>query len=193
MDKYDIIINAEQQFAREVALGVIYLRSPSVWHYVIPGMFIIDFLRRGSIIRKYTETFMFPRKLALQAARDLSRDNTKAFMVTSRETEIKNRLTALKLDSQDLVMAQTETVDLLIDHYVKLLQAEGERYYDLIQKAYSSRKNFEAHLRQITAAENKVDRAILARVGDNPAVKEKLELEARQVENRRQKILEDIF
>ena len=193
MDKYDIIINAEQQFAREVALGVIYLRSPSVWHYVIPGMFIIDFLRRGSIIRKYTETFMFPRKLALQAARDLSRDNTKAFMVTSRETEIKNRLTALKLDSQDLVMAQTETVDLLIDHYVKLLQAEGERYYDLIQKAYSSRKNFEAHLRQIAAAENKVDRAILARVGDNPAVKEKLELEARQVENRRQKILEDIF
>jgi hypothetical protein len=56
MDKYDIIINAEQQFAREVALGVIYLRSPSVWHYVIPGMFIIDFLRRGSIIRKYTES-----------------------------------------------------------------------------------------------------------------------------------------
>ena len=193
MDKYDIIINAEQQFAREVALGVIYLRSPSVWHYVIPGMFMIDFLRRGSIIRKYTESFMFPRKLALQAARDLSRDNTKASMAPSRETEIKSWLTALKLDSQDLVMAQTETVDLLIDHYVKLLQAEGERYYDLIQNAYSSRENFEAHLRQITAAENKVDRAILARVGDNPAVKEKLELEARQVENRRQKILEDIF
>jgi hypothetical protein len=176
MDKYDIIINAEQQFAREVALGVIYLRSPSVWHYVIPGMFIIDFLRRGSIIRKYTES-----------------DNTKASMAPSRETEIKSWLTALKLDSQDLVMAQTETVDLLIEHYVKLLQAEGERYYDLIQNAYSSRENFEAHLRQITAAENKVDRAILARVGDNPAVKEKLELEARQVENRRQKILEDIF
>jgi len=38
-----------------------------------------------------------------------------------------------------------------------------------------------------------VDRAILVRVGDNPAVKEKLQLEARQVENRRKKILEDIF
>lgn len=193
MDKYDIIINAEQQFAREVALGVIYLRSPSVWHYVIPGMFIIDFLRRGSTIRKYTETFMFPRKLALQAARDLSGDHTKASMAPSRETEIKNWLTALKLDSQDLVMAQKQTVDLLIDHYVKLLQAEGESYYDLIQNAYSSPKSFEFHLRQITTAENEVDRAILARIGDNQAVKEKLELEARQVENRRQKILEDVF
>ncbi len=193
MDKYDIIINAEQQFAREVSLGVIYLRPPSVWHYVIPGMFVIDFLRRGSTIRKYTETFLFPRKLALQAARDLSGDNTKASTAPYRETEIKNWLAALKLDSQDLVLAQTETVDLLIDHYVKLLQAEGENYYDLIQNAYSSHKNFEAHLRQITAAENKVDRAILAKVGDNQAVKEKLRLEAQQVEHRRRKILEDIF
>jgi hypothetical protein len=81
----------------------------------------------------------------------------------------------------------------LTDHYARLLQAEGESYYDLIQNAYSSRAAFEAHLRDITAAENEVDRAILARVGGKPAVKEKLELEARQVESRRQKILEDIF
>jgi hypothetical protein len=114
-------------------------------------------------------------------------------MAPSRETEIKNWLTALELDSQDLVLAQTETVDLLIDHYVKLLQAEGENYYDLIHNAYSSHENFEAHLRQITAAENKVDRAILAKVGDNPAVKEKLQLEAREVQKRRQKILENIY
>lgn len=193
MDKYDIILNAEQQFAREVSLGVIYLRPPSVWHYVIPGMFIFDFLRRGSIIRKYTETFMFPRILALQTARDRCGDNTEASADRSHENEIKNWLAALKLDSQDLVLAQAETVDLLTDHYVKLLQAEGESYDDLIQNAYSSRENFEAHLRQIAAAENKVDRAILAKVGDNAAVKEKLKLEAQQVEHRRQKISEDIF
>ena len=193
MDKFDIILNAEQQFAREVTIGVLYLRPLSAWHYLIPGMFIIDFLRRGSAIRKYTETFMFPRKLALQAARDLSAGNTRAAIDPHLETEIKSWLAALQLDSHDLVRAQKETVDLLIDHYVKLLQAEGESYYDLIQNAYSSRETFEAHLREITAAENEVDRAILVRVGDNPAVKEKLELEARQVENRRRKILEDIF
>ena len=193
MDKFDIILNAEQQFAREVTIGVLYLRPLSAWHYLIPGMFIIDFLRRSSAIRKYTETFMFPRKLALRAARDLSGGKTRAAIDPQLETEIKNWLAALQLDSPDLVRAQKETVDLLMDHYVKLLQAEGESYYDLIQNAYSSREAFEAHLREITTAENEVDRAILARVGDNPAVKEKLQLEARQVENRRKKILEDIF
>ena len=193
MDKYDIIIDAEHQFAREVTLGVIYLRPLSAWHYLIPGMFIIDFLRRGSIIRKYTETFMFPRKLALAAARSLSEDQTRADIDSHLANEIKNWLIAHRLDSQELVVAQKETVDLLIAHYVKLLQAEGESYYDLIQNAYSSRENFEAYLRQIAAAENKVDQAILARVGDNPAVQQKLQLEAQQVENRRRKILDDIF
>ena len=31
MDKYDIIVNAEQQFAREVTLGVIVTRPLTVW------------------------------------------------------------------------------------------------------------------------------------------------------------------
>ena len=193
MDKFDIISNAEQQFAREVTLGVLYLRPLSAWHYLIPGMFIFDFLRRSRAIRKYTETFMFSRTLALQAARDLAADKTRTMADPQLESQIKNWLAALRLDSPDLVRAQKKTVDLLTDHYARLLQAQGESYYDLIQNAYSAREAFEAHLRDITAAENEVDRAILTRVGDHPAVKDKLELEARQVESRRQKILEDIF
>ena len=193
MDKYDIIIDAEQQFAREVTLGVIYLRPPSAWYYLIPGMFIFDFLRRSSTIRKYSETFIFPRKLALEGARSLTAGETRAAIDSHLEVEIKNWLTAHRLDSQDLLQAQKETVDLLMDHYLKLLQADGESYVDLIEQAYSSRENFEAHLQQIAAAENKVDQAILARVGDNPALKEKLQLEAQQVQSRRQKVLEDVF
>ena len=193
MDKFDIILNAEQQFAREVTLGVLYLRSLSVWHYLVPGMFIIDFLRRTSAIRKYSETFMFPRELALQAARDFPEGQNRADLDARLEAAIKNWLADLKLDSPDLIRAQKETVELLIDHYVRMLQAAGESYYDLIQNAYSSRAGFEAYLREITAAENKVDRAILARAGDKPALKEKLQLEAQQVEKRRHKIMEDIF
>ena len=69
MEKYDLILSAEEQFAREVTLGAIVARPPSAWFYLIPGMFIIDYLRRGSAIRKYTRHFLFPRKLAVYAAR----------------------------------------------------------------------------------------------------------------------------
>jgi hypothetical protein len=193
MDKYDIITAAEQQFAREVTLKVIYLKPPSAWYYLIPGMFIFDFLRRSSTIRKYTETFMFPRKLALDGARSLLAGETRADIDSHLAGEIKNWLIAHRLDSEDLVQAQKETVDLLMDHYLKLLQAEGESFYDLIEHVYASRENFETHLQQIAEAENKVDQAILAKVGDNPALKEKLQLEAQQVQSRRQKVLEDVF
>jgi len=193
MDKYDIITHAEEQFAREVGLGVVYLRPLSVWHYVIPGMFLIDFLRRGSTIRKYTETFMFPRKLALQAARNLSAGYNQADIDSHLATELKNWMAALHLDSHDLVKAQTGAVNLLIDHYTKLLRAEGDSYYDLIQNAYPSRESFEGYMHQISAAENEVDQAILGMIGEQQQVKEKLQLEARQVQNRRQKILEDIY
>jgi hypothetical protein len=193
MDKYEIIENAEQQFAREVSLGVIYQNPQTVWHYVIPGMFLIDFLRRSSTIRKYTETFMFPRKLALQAARSLSAGQSPADIDSHLENELRNWLAALHLDSHDLVKAQTGVVNLLIDHYARLLQAEGDSYYDLIQNVYPSRESFEGYMHQISAAENEVDRVILAITGDHQKVEQKLQLEARQVEKRRQKILEDIF
>ena len=193
MDKYEIIENGEQQFAREVSLRVIYQRPQTVWHYVIPGMFIIDFLRRGSIIRKYTETFMFPRKLALRAARSLSAGQTRADIDSHLATELENWLASLHLDSHDLVKAQTGAVNLLIDHYAKLLQAAGDSYYDLIENAYPSRESFEGFLHQISETENEVDSAILAVAGDHEKVKQKLQLEARQVANGRQKILEVIF
>ncbi|MGW8303132.1 MAG: NF038143 family protein [Desulfobacterales bacterium] len=193
MDKSDIIISAEQQFAREVSLGVIYLRPRSLWYNLIPGMFLIDFLRRGSTTRKFTEMFMFPRQLAMQAAGGFSVDNSKASMATFIETEIRNWLANHQLDSQDSAKAQKGIVDILIDHYVRLLQAEGESYYDLIQNAYLTREKFESHLHDLTNAEYIMDQAILAKAGDEPAVKEKLQLEAQQVQNRRQKILEDIY
>jgi hypothetical protein len=193
MDRYDIITHAEEQFAREVGLGVLYLRPLSVWHYLIPGMFIIDFLRRSSVIRKYTDTFMFPRKLALQAARSLSAGQTRSAIDSYLETELKNWLASLHLNSHDLIRAQIGAINLLIDHYARLLQVEGDSYYDLIQNAYPSRGSFEDYLLRIAAAENTVDQAVLAVAGDRPKIKEKLELEARQVQSRRQKILEDIF
>ncbi len=68
MDKYDLIMDAEHQFAREVTLGVIVTRRLTAWHYLIPGFFIIDFFFFFSAIRQYTKHFMFPRKLAIDVA-----------------------------------------------------------------------------------------------------------------------------
>ncbi len=193
MDNYTIILSAETQFAREVTLGVIYQRPLSAWYYVIPGMFIIDFLRRGTAISRYTKHFMFPRKLAMEAARSLINGEEKSLIDARIESEIQNWLNSLNLYSQELAQAQKVAVDLLADHYAKLLTTQGTSYSELIENAYSSRGEFEAHLHALSSAENDIDRAIINKMGENEKLKEKLLLEAQQVEKRRNKILEDIF
>ena len=193
MDNYTIILSAETQFAREVTLGVIYQQPLSAWYYIIPGMFIIDFLRRGTAISRYTKHFMFPRKLAMEAARSLINGEEKSLIDARIASEIENWLNALHLYSRELARAQKAAVDLLADYYTKLLNAEGTSYYELIENAYPHRAQFEAHLRALTAAEEDIDRAIIDNMGQNEKLKEKLLLEAQQVEKRRNKILEDIF
>jgi len=152
MNNYDLIINAEEQFAREVTFGVLYQRSLSVWHYLIPGMFIIDFLRRGAAIRRYTETFMFPRKLALQAAHDLLSGHKSTSIDSRNEAEIYNWLDSHHLLSPELARAQKTAVDVLVEHYTKLLRADGDSYYDLLEAAYPSRQDFQNYINQIAAA-----------------------------------------
>lgn len=193
MEKKQIIANAEEQFAREVTLGVIVQKPPPVWQTLIPGMFIFDFLRRGRAIRQYTNYYMFPRKIALDAAQALAEGQDKAGINSRIEAEIENRLNALNLYSQDLARLQKVVVDFLIDHYLKLLGAAGYSFYDLIRSAYASRDEYEEHLHRLSSAEKEVDRAIIERLGENQTLREKLQTEEQQVERRHQKILDEIF
>jgi len=192
-NKFELIIAAERQFAREVTLGVVVQRPLSVWHYLLPGMFIIDFLRRTTAISRYTKHFIFPRQLAIDAARRLLQGYREVDVNSRLAADIETWLNSLNINSPQLARAQQRAVDLLIAHYSKLLSAEGNSHLELIENAYNSREAYETHVRELTSAEAEIDRAIIEKVGHNEKLKEKLQLEAQQVEIRRSKILETIF
>ncbi len=193
MNRYHMIVAAEKQFAREVTLGVIVQRPMTVWHYIIPGMFIIDYLRRGSAISQYTKHFMFPRKLALDAARALLEGQDKTSVTSQIEDDISTWLNSLNLYSQELLHAQVVVVDLLMDHYFKLLKTDGDTYLFLIKNAYKNRGDFKALINELTSAEEEVDGKIIEKIGKNKNLKEKLLAEQQQVAKRRQNIMDKIF
>ena len=193
MEKYTIIENAEQQFAREVTLGVIVTRPLTAWHTIIPGSFIIDFLRRGSAIRQYTKHFMFPRKLAMDAAvAEMKGENTEPIN-SDLEDHIRIWLESLKLYSPDLVRVHVELIEILAAHYLKLLNCDGDTFNLLIELAYQHRDNFKQFIETITSAENEVDRRVIEQLGGEEKVKEKILAEQQQIAKRRRKILEDVF
>ena len=188
-----MILMTEEKMAREVTLGVIVTRPLTVWHHIIPGMFIIDFLRRGSALRRYTNQFMFPRKLAIDAAQALARDEDKTAVFSHIENDTSMWLNSLDLFTPGLLQAQLAVIKLLIDHYARLLKEDGYSLYALIKKAYENRENFQAFVDELTAAEAEVDRELIAKLGETEKLKAKISAEQEQIKERREKILEEVF
>ena len=182
-----LILNAEESFARAVALGVIVKRPPSAWHFIIPGMFLFDFLRRSSETRRYSDLFLFPRRLALDGAANLLNGEDRKRVFSQIEEGIKRWLMSLNLDSEKLLRAHVSQVALLVDHYTRLLRTEKGSYEGLIRQAYPTRDHYGTFLRELTAAEREVDQAVAAFHGGSDAIRQRLEAEQNQVEALRKK------
>jgi hypothetical protein len=63
----------------------------------------------------------------------------------------------------------------------------------LIKKAYENRVNFEGFIKELTAAEAEVDRERIAKMGATEKLKAKIEAEQKQIKERREKIIEEVF
>jgi hypothetical protein len=191
--KYKVILNAEESFARAVALGVYVRRPLTAWRFLLPGMFIFDVLRRSSEIRRYSDLFLFPRKLALDGALDILNGEDRKNILSQIEKEIRQWLTSLKIYSERLLRGHMDEIHLLIDHFSKLLNAVGNSYYALVKNAYKTREQYEAHLHQLTAAEQEIDQAISNIHGEAIDIWERLRAEQAQAEKLREKEVNRTF
>ncbi|MBA7504230.1 hypothetical protein ES706_02857 [subsurface metagenome] len=168
--KYGIILSYEESFARAVALGVIIREPLTVWHFMIPAVFIFDFFRRKRDTEIFTRNFLFVKKLALDAALDINKGEDRQSRLARIENETRDRLTSQKLYSWGIHQGQMKEVNLLIDHYFKLLEAEGNSYESLIKNAYQTQENYEALLHQLTSIEREIDRAVIKTLGETEEI-----------------------
>jgi hypothetical protein len=192
-DTYRIILEAEESFARTVALGVVVKKPLTAWHFIIPGMFIFDFLRRNSETRKYGELFLFPRKSALHGALDVLEGDDRKQVLSLVGEDIRQWLMSLKLYSERLLCGHMEQICLLMEHYIKLFQVEGKCYPELVRNAYKTHDQFMGYLQRLATAEQEVDGAVTEIHGGTPEISERLRAEQVQVEALRKKEVERIF
>lgn len=191
-DEYNLILSAEESFARRVALGMIMKRPVKPWLQLIPGMFIFDFLKRTSEIRRYSQYFMFPRKLAINAARDMAHGEDKDERLSRIENMVRAWLGSLNLFSHRTHKAQIAIIHFHIDHYTRLIRADGDNYSDLVKNAYRTRENYEDHLNQLLVMEQEIDQAITEKIGEE-SLRQRLLSEQQEREEQRKKDLKTIF
>ncbi|MFA5065545.1 MAG: NF038143 family protein [Dehalococcoidia bacterium] len=184
------ILTEEREMAKAVATDVTGTMALGVWDFVLPPLFAINLLKHHRSKEALTLNFMFTKKLALEAA-----GNMQQFGLTKinslAEVE-KKTLSILSADqkgvySEKVRLKQMQEIQLLIDHYQKLLVSEGKTYNDMVKTAYVDRESFDAFLHRLSSAEKEVNRAALQLVGKSAEAKDfvaRMEKSVDQIRNR---------
>ena len=158
--KYDLTYNFERFIGNSVALIVIKSSPIGVWEFLIPIVFILHFMRNKQSRELFIQNYMFTKRLALDAAfkvlkKGLSREDA----ISRIEARTRALLTAPETQgiySDTIRQQQMNEIDLLFDHYSKLLSAEGEDYDTMTRNAYGSRIDYLKFHDLLKLAESKV-------------------------------------
>ena len=160
--KHESILAYERSLAKAVASAVIESRPLSVWEITIPILFVANFFRFKRSREVFTLNFLFTKKLALEAAYDMIK---KCHGKDEAMSRIKEKTkTVLASDqkgiySQKIRQRQLKEMELLIDHYRRLLEAEGKDYTSMMRNAYRTRENYDKFLGKLKGAEIEVNMA----------------------------------
>jgi plasmid maintenance system killer protein len=160
--KFENILSHERLLAKTVANAVIGQNQVAVWDVLIPIVFLFNFLRFKRAREIFALNFMFTKKLALQGALDMIRRGQ------SKEdalAQIKNKTNDILASDKEGVYSikirqrQMREIDLIIDHYYKLLNAEGKDYATMVKNTYKDREDYAAFIAQLEQVEEEVIRA----------------------------------
>jgi hypothetical protein len=166
--KFKSILSWERSLARATALAVLKADPISVWEVTIPFIFILNYMKLTKTREMATRNFMFTKKLALDAALDIKKRGQTRKEVMSRIVDKTGNILAADdkgIYSEVIRQRQLQEIDLLVDHYCRLFEAEGEDYTSLVLAGYQSRQEYDAFLRELEKAEREVSLAASETLG----------------------------
>ena len=168
--KYDMILSRETAIARSVALAVIQPKPLSVWEVVIPILFIFGYMKSKETREVFAQNVLFTKKMAMQAALDmLKKGQTRESVMDRIRSKTREMISEIPggIYSAEIRREQLKEIDLLVDHYCRLLNSEGEDYDSLVFNAYRTPQRLTDYFEQLQKAEESVGRAAHNTLGSN--------------------------
>jgi hypothetical protein len=170
--KFENILSHERSLAKTVANAVIGQNQVAVWDVLIPIVFLFNFLRFKRAREVFALNYMFTKKLALEAAFDMIKKGETKEAALTRIKEKTGQVLASDqkgIYSSKIRQRQMREIELLIDYYYKLLNAEGKDYATMVKNTYQDRENYAAFLEQLEQVEREVVRAATQTVKSSSA------------------------
>ena len=190
-----MILSRETAIARSVALAVIKPRPFSVWEVLIPIVFIFGYMKAKENREVFAQNVLFTKTMALQAAFDMLKKNLSRDAAMERvRSKTKDMISSIPegIYSDEIRQEQLKEIDLLVDHYCRLLNNTGEDYDSMVFNAYQTRGRLANFYERLQSAEEAVGRAARNTLGgraDNDAL---VRINA-ALQNARRKETEKIF
>ena len=166
--KYKEIFSRERLLAQTVSHVMIKARSISVWEFLIPILLIFNFAKSKEIKEIFIQNFLFTKELALKGAQDMKNEGVSRQETLSRiEQKTQKLLESIKenIYSEEVRKKQMEEINLLLDHYSRLFEAEGKDYKAWLTHAYENLESYMAFLDSLKSAEKEVYLAAMKTVG----------------------------
>ena len=176
---------------KSVALQTIKPKPLSVWEVLIPIVFILGYMRSKEQREIFSQNLMFTKKLALEAAFEMLKKYRSKKMVMRRvasETESLLSTIPSGVYSDAIRQEQIGEVDLLIDHYCKLMRADGDDYAALVVNAYRTKTDYSDFQDKLALAERMVTQAARATLGHQTDNKMATRIETAIQKIRRQEV-----
>jgi hypothetical protein len=145
--------------AKGLAVSLIRFKTLTVWEIMIPVIFILNYVKLKQSREIFIQNQIFTKKMALDAALDMKKKGaSKDTIMMQIKAKTKELLTSVPggIYSDDIRRQQLKEIELLVDHYTKLLNAEGQDYASLVTSAYQSAREYNSFFRQLKSAEKEV-------------------------------------
>ena len=190
-----MILSRETAMARAVALATIKPRPFSVWEVLIPIIFIFGYMRSKETREVFTQNVLFTKKMAMQAAFDmLKKDQTRESVMERIRSKTREMIATIPggIYSEEIRQEQLKEIELLVDHYCRLLNSDGDDYDSLVFNAYQTPQRLTDFFERLQKAEENVGLAAHNTLGGDAdtATLERMNIALR---NTRLKVTEKIF
>jgi hypothetical protein len=149
------ILAGERQLARVVAAHVIEKPELSIWMILIPIIFVHFFYRLKKVAngrKEFAFNFMLTRQRTLEAAFD---------GLKTGKAANPNQLCRISSAPKGTYQEYSAWVEVLLQHYDKLLLAQGNSVEDLIRSVYQTRSNYLLFLNQLHRVEKHFNTALM--------------------------------
>lgn len=167
-EKFKSIRAHEQAWAYYLVKSFRPQRPISVWEVLMPIFLIFNYARAKADRDTFVQNVLYTKELALKAARDMViKGLTKDAAMAPIDEKTRALLESVPegIYSELIRQKQLLEMDLLIDHYCRLFQADGSDFDSLVLRAYTDRAEYAAFIDRLKAAEHDVNVASLQTVG----------------------------